>query len=136
MGAVVSVLMHTAYAQRDKMVLCVLCVTVLFHYFSHPLIIFHVCRIWFSTNAATDVSIALALLWQLSQIKSPFKATQRCVPLIVDDYLHLIIHTHILFSLIRRLMASTIRTGTMTSVVAVITLILFLTNKEGNGEPI
>jgi len=90
-GAVVSVLMHTAYAQRDKMVLCVL--------------------IWFSTNAATDVSIALALLWQLSQIKSPFKATQ---------------------SLIRRLMASTIRTGTMTSVVAVITLILFLTNKEGN----
>jgi hypothetical protein len=55
---------------------------------------------------------------------------------IIDDYLHLTIHMHILFSLIRRLMASTIRTGTMTSVVAVITLILFLTNKEGNGEPI
>jgi len=90
--------MHTAYAQRDKMVLCVLCVTVLFHYFSHPRIIFHVCRIWFSTNAATDVSIALALLWQLSQIKSFFKATQKCVPPIIDDYLHLIIHTHILFT--------------------------------------
>jgi hypothetical protein len=40
---------------------------------------FHIFRIWFSTSAVTDISIALALLWQLSRIKSPFKATQRCV---------------------------------------------------------
>jgi hypothetical protein len=40
---------------------------------------FHVFRIWFSTSAVTDIAIALTLLWQLSQIKSPFKATQRCV---------------------------------------------------------
>jgi len=33
-------------------------------------------------------------------------------------------------------MASTIRTGTVTSVVAVITLILFLIDNESNGEPI
>jgi hypothetical protein len=33
-------------------------------------------------------------------------------------------------------MASTIHTGTVSSVVAVITLILFLTDMEGNGEPI
>jgi len=77
--AVVFVLAHMAYAQRDKMVLPALCVMVLFDYFSHPLIRFHVFRIWFSTNAASDIATALALLWQLSQIKSPFKATQRCV---------------------------------------------------------
>jgi len=57
-------------------------------------------------------------------------------PPIIDDYLHLNIYTHILFSLIRRLMASTICTGTMTSVVAVVTLILFLTDKQSNGEAI
>ena len=41
---------------------------------------------------------------------------------------------HILFSLIRRLMASTIGTGTVTSIVAVIILILFLTDKQSNCE--
>jgi len=64
----------------------------------------------------------------------PSKLLRGVFPPIIDDYLHLIIHMHILFSLIRRLMASTIHTGTMTSVVAVITLILFLTDKEGNCE--
>jgi len=90
-GAVVSLLLHMAYAQRDKIVLPI--------------------PIWFSTIVATDISISLALLWQLNQIKSPFKATQ---------------------SLIRRLMTSTIRTGTVSSVVAVIILILFLTDKQSN----
>ena len=78
-GVLVSGLVHMAYVKRDKILLSALCVTVLFHCFSHPLIRFHVFRIWFSTNAASDISIALALLWQLSQIKSPFKTTQRCV---------------------------------------------------------
>ena len=55
-------------------------------------------------------------------------------PPIIDDYLHLTIHMHILFSLIRRLMASTIGTGTVTSIVAVIILILFLTDKQSNCE--
>jgi hypothetical protein len=43
---------------------------------------------------------------------------------------------HILFSLIRRLMASTIRTGTVSSVLVVITLTLFLADKQSNGEAI
>jgi len=78
-GVLVSGLVHMAYVKRDKILLSALCVTVLFHCFSHPLIRFYVFRISFSTSAASDISIALALLWQLSQIKSPFKATQRCV---------------------------------------------------------
>jgi len=90
-GVLVSGLVHMAYVKRAKILLSAL--------------------ISFSTSAASDISIALALLWQLSQIKSPFKATQ---------------------SLIRRLMASTIRTGTVTSVVGIIILILFLTDKQSN----
>jgi len=47
-----------------------------------------------------------------------------------------ILDTNLLFSLIHRLMASTIRTGTVTSVLVVVTLIVFLIDKESNGEPI
>jgi len=90
-GALVSLLVYTAYSQRDKMALSI--------------------TIWLSTSAATDIAIAVALLWQLSRINSPFRATK---------------------SLIHKLMASTIRTGTVTSVVAVITLILFLIDNESN----
>jgi len=67
--------------------------------------------IWFSTSAATDIAIAFALLWQLNQINSPFKSTR---------------------SLIHKIMASTIRTGTVTSVFAVAALILFHTNERSN----
>jgi len=88
---IVSILVYTAYAQRDKIALSV--------------------TIWASTCAATDIAIALGLLWQLSRIESSFKATQ---------------------SLIHRLMASTIRTGTVTSVLVVVTLIVFLIDKESN----
>ena len=49
---------------------------------------------------------------------------------------YLILDSHTLFSLIHKLMASTIRTGTVTSVVAVIILILFLIDEESNGESI
>ena len=98
---------------------------------------FHVFRIWFSMSVVTDIAIALTLLWQLSQIKSPFKATQRCISSYywrqpTSHYPY----GHILFSLIRRLMASTIRTGTMTSVFEVMTLPLFLTDEQSNCEPI
>ena len=41
-----------------------------------------------------------------------------------------------LFSLLHKLMASTIHTGTVTSVVAVVTLILFLIDNKRNSEPI
>jgi hypothetical protein len=90
-GTLVSLFARMAGAQWDKMVMSM--------------------TLWFSMSAAMDISIAFALLWQLSQIKSPFKATQ---------------------SLIHRLMASTIRTGTVTSVVSLITLVLFLTDKQSN----
>jgi len=45
-------------------------------------------------------------------------------------------HHHILFSLIHKLMVSTISTGALTLVVAVIGLILFLTDSHTNGEHI
>jgi hypothetical protein len=60
--------------------------------------------IWFTTAVATDVAITLALLWQFYQIKSSFKTSM---------------------SLIHRLMASTIRTGTITSVVSVLVFLSF-----------
>jgi len=41
-----------------------------------------------------------------------------------------------LSSLIHKLMASTIRTGAVTSVVAVMILITYLIDNESNGEPI
>jgi len=49
---------------------------------------------------------------------------------------YLILNSHTLFSLIHKLMASTIRTGAVTSVVAVIMLVLFLIDNESNGESI
>jgi len=68
--------------------------------------------VWFSMSAIIDTTIALALLWQFHWIKSPFKNTQ---------------------SLVHKLMASTIRTGAVTSVVAVIMLVLFLIDNESNA---
>jgi len=49
---------------------------------------------------------------------------------------YLILNSHTLFSLVHKLMASTIRTGAVTSVVAVIMLVLFLIDNESNGESI
>jgi hypothetical protein len=68
--------------------------------------------IWFSTILTTDISIALALLWQLSQMKSPFKSTQ---------------------SLIQQLVAYTISTGTLTSVTVTVTSIMFFIDNQSNA---
>ena len=60
-----------------------------------------------------------------------------CFLLLPTTGLDLILDTHIFFSLIHRLMVSTIRTGTVTSVVAVLILITFITDvidKESDGE--
>jgi len=46
----------------------------------------------------------------------------------------MLLNIHMLFSLIHRLMASTIRTGTITSVVSVLIFILFLIDRHNNGE--
>jgi len=133
-GVLVSGLVHMAYVKRDKILLSALCVTVLFHCFSHPLTRFYVLG---SRSAQVQLQIFPSLShfsgnWVRSS--RPSKLLRGAFPPIIDDYLHLIIHTHILFSLIRRLMASTIRTGTVTSVVGIIILILFLTDKQSNGE--
>jgi hypothetical protein len=72
-------------------------------------------KLWSSASLATDVAIAVALLWQLSRMKSPFRHTQ---------------------SLIYRLMACTVGTGAVTSVVVVVFLITYLINVQNNGEPI
>jgi hypothetical protein len=67
--------------------------------------------IWFSTLVAADISISFALLWELSRIKSPFKSTR---------------------SLVHKLMANTLSTGTLTSVTVIIASILFLADSESN----
>ena len=85
----------------------------------------------------SDFAIAIALLWQLSRIKSPFRATQRCVSyylVLLVTGIDLILNTYMLCSLVRRLMASTISTGTVTSVVITVASIGYLINKWSAGK--
>ena len=83
---------------------------------------------------ASNVAIALALLWQLRRIKSPFKATRGYFILLLTIGPDLTLDTHVLSSLIHKLMASTISTGTLTSVFSVVGVILFVCNNSSNGE--
>ncbi|KAJ6545601.1 hypothetical protein B0H19DRAFT_1267008 [Mycena capillaripes] len=66
---------------------------------------------WLVTGAVTDISIALALLLELRKIESLFKETK---------------------SLVNRLVAQTIQTGTAGATIALIVLVAFLANKESN----
>jgi hypothetical protein len=92
-------------------------------------------RMWTSMCTATDTAIALAFLWELSWIKTPFKATQRCFSL---PLLMVVLGLMILvsLSLIHRLMASTIHTGAATSLFGIVKLILFLVDKKSTGGSI
>ena len=136
----VSVALWLIPSTGDRLRVALSAMCVLSHYFWHTLIRFYVFRIWFSTTVATDVSITFVLLWQFYQIKSSFKSTNRCIscycygwpPLTRLDLM--LLNIHMLFSLIHRLMASTIRTGTITSVVSVLIFILFLIDRHNNGE--
>jgi hypothetical protein len=83
-------------------------------------------------NVTADAFIALALVWQLSQIKSPFKSTRRYIASVVS--LSTILNVGMFYSIIHWLMISTISTGVMTIVVAVSILISFLIDKVSNGE--
>ncbi|KAJ7261668.1 hypothetical protein C8J57DRAFT_1514181 [Mycena rebaudengoi] len=67
--------------------------------------------IWFTTEAVTDVSIALALLLKFRNVKSSFKETR---------------------SLLNRLVAQTIQTGAAGATVALAILVAFLVNNESN----
>ncbi|KAF8169742.1 hypothetical protein K438DRAFT_1774120 [Mycena galopus ATCC 62051] len=67
--------------------------------------------IFFVAEAVTDVSIALALLWQLMKVKSLSKQTM---------------------SLLNRLVAQTIQTGTAGATIALAALVAFLASKESN----
>ncbi|KAJ7323818.1 hypothetical protein DFH08DRAFT_1028573 [Mycena albidolilacea] len=66
---------------------------------------------WLITEAVTDISIASALLWEFWKAKSSFKETR---------------------SLLNRLVAKTIQTGTAGASIALAVLIAFLANKESN----
>jgi len=134
-GAIVSVISYRKLSQQDKLALSITC--VLFRYYWHPLIVrFHVFRVWFSTNFATDITVVLALLWQLSRTKSPFKSTQRCVSPTLSTGLDLILDPHMsLSSLLHRLMVSTICSGTVTAVTMVISGVLYRIDNRSNGEP-
>ncbi|KAJ7237098.1 hypothetical protein C8J57DRAFT_1247341 [Mycena rebaudengoi] len=67
---------------------------------------------WLITEAVTDISIASALLWEFRKAESPFKETR---------------------SLLNRLVAQTIQTGTSGASVALAVLVTFLANPESNG---
>ncbi|KAJ6472455.1 hypothetical protein C8R45DRAFT_1103904 [Mycena sanguinolenta] len=66
---------------------------------------------WVITAAVTDVSIASNLVWEFRKIKSPFKETS---------------------SLINRLMAQTIQTGSAGASIALVVLVAFLINQNSN----
>ncbi|KAJ6545599.1 hypothetical protein B0H19DRAFT_1267006 [Mycena capillaripes] len=66
---------------------------------------------WLVTGAVTDISIALALVLELRKVDSSFKETR---------------------SLVNRLVAQTIQTGTAGATIALATLVAFLTNTETN----
>ncbi|KAJ7880474.1 hypothetical protein B0H13DRAFT_2345624 [Mycena leptocephala] len=69
------------------------------------------CRTWLLIEAVTDISIALALVLELRKMKSPIKKNR---------------------SLVNRLVAQTIRTGTAGATIALTVLIAYLANKESN----
>ncbi|KAJ7675303.1 hypothetical protein B0H14DRAFT_3908891 [Mycena olivaceomarginata] len=66
---------------------------------------------WLITEAVTDISIASALLWEFRKAKSSFKETR---------------------SLLKRLVAQTIQSGTAGASMALAVLVAFLANKESN----
>ncbi|KAJ7117971.1 hypothetical protein C8R43DRAFT_98523 [Mycena crocata] len=67
--------------------------------------------IWLSSEAATDVSIALALLWEFRKVKSSFQETR---------------------SRVNRLVSQTIQTGAVGATIALAVLITYLTNNQSN----
>ncbi|KAJ7861020.1 hypothetical protein B0H14DRAFT_3445747 [Mycena olivaceomarginata] len=67
--------------------------------------------IWLVNQAVADLSIAAALLWELRKVKSDFKETR---------------------SMLKRLAARTIQTGTVSATVAAIALTTYLLNNESN----
>ncbi|KAJ6524331.1 hypothetical protein B0H19DRAFT_1276557 [Mycena capillaripes] len=73
--------------------------------------IFIPATIWLVTEAVTDVSIALALLLEFRKVKSSFKETR---------------------SLLNRLAAQTIQTGTAGATLALAALVAYLANNESN----
>ena len=84
MGSMVSVLVDTSFAQREKMTPFVTC--VLLHSVCHPLRRIAAFSTWFGTGAAIDIAVAVALLWELSRIKSSFQSTQRCISITFHDW--------------------------------------------------
>jgi hypothetical protein len=69
--------------------------------------------LWLVASAATDVCIAGALIWQFKRLETHFASTD---------------------SLIHRLIVATIRSGAVTSLIALITFSLFVANKESNFD--
>jgi len=67
--------------------------------------------IWLGAGAATDIAVALSLMWQLSKVKTSFKSTR---------------------SLLRRLSSSAFQTGLAPSLMAAFTLITFITDTDSN----
>ncbi|KAF8185619.1 hypothetical protein K438DRAFT_1973909 [Mycena galopus ATCC 62051] len=66
---------------------------------------------WLLVEAVTDISIALALVLELRKLKSPIKKNM---------------------SLVNRLVAQTIQTGTAGATIALSVLVAYLANKESN----
>ncbi|KAJ7111236.1 hypothetical protein C8R44DRAFT_883063 [Mycena epipterygia] len=72
---------------------------------------------WLVAEAVTDISIALALLFEFRKVKTSFQETKRRAHFLVN-----------------RLAALTIRTGAAGATIAAAVLIAYLINNESNGE--
>ncbi|KAJ7601562.1 hypothetical protein B0H17DRAFT_998455 [Mycena rosella] len=79
--------------------------------YAHRNLVVHAAILWLVSSAATDISIAAALVLQLHSVKSAFRETR---------------------SLIRRLIFHTIRTGSLTTSVAICVLVTFLIDTNAN----
>ncbi|KAK7461701.1 hypothetical protein VKT23_008128 [Stygiomarasmius scandens] len=67
--------------------------------------------IWLVASAVGDAVIALGLIWRLNKVKTPFSSTS---------------------SMIKRLMYTTIQTGSTSALVAIIVLVLYLHQPNNN----
>ncbi|KAJ7708894.1 hypothetical protein B0H17DRAFT_1174192 [Mycena rosella] len=79
--------------------------------YTHRNVAVHSAILWLVSSAATDISIAAALVLQLHSVTSAFRETR---------------------SLIRRLIFHTIQTGSFTTAIAICVLVTYLTDTNAN----
>ncbi|KAF5367592.1 hypothetical protein D9757_010643 [Collybiopsis confluens] len=87
--------------------------------------------VWLISSAVADVSISVALIWQLFSMRTSFSSQTEGYALIVICRVD---NLPVLGSTIKRLIRQTIQTGSASSIIAVCTLIAYLKSKTSNVE--